>query len=282
MGLNIHDLIGGPVNHRFIPVEGAQIHLAEAGSGAPLILLHGLNIGWLQWYPNIAALAKRYHVFAFDLPGAGESTVVDFTRLDPERMLVNTIDACLRTLGINDVTIVGHSLGAWVAMRLLNRGSLSIRRLILTNPFGFSDFTPPLYRMLASEKMARLLATTMMSPSDAHLRKFFEMVVRRRSTISSALIGQYAANIAAAPETHPFYLIHRLTGFRKVRPEFILDRSALTALQGEVIFGEYDPIVPPVTVPENVAPQVRRHVIRGVGHVPNIESADEWNAIVCS
>jgi predicted nucleotidyltransferase len=47
------------------------INYATAGKGLPIVLIHGGNIGWGQWYPNIPELARYFKVYALDLPGGG-------------------------------------------------------------------------------------------------------------------------------------------------------------------------------------------------------------------
>jgi pimeloyl-ACP methyl ester carboxylesterase len=65
------------VRHRFIAAAGIEFHLAEAGSGEPLVLLHGWPQHWYMWRHQIPALAERYRVICIDLPGFGWSGVKD-------------------------------------------------------------------------------------------------------------------------------------------------------------------------------------------------------------
>ena len=61
----------GGVEHRFVKLPGLTMHVAEAGTGEPLLLLHGFPQHWWGWYKVLPALAQRYRVIAPDLRGAG-------------------------------------------------------------------------------------------------------------------------------------------------------------------------------------------------------------------
>src|SRR5690554_3979194 len=59
------------VRHRFVDLPGLRMHVAEAGSGEPVLLLHGFPQHWWEWREVIPGLAERYHVIAPDLRGSG-------------------------------------------------------------------------------------------------------------------------------------------------------------------------------------------------------------------
>lgn len=59
--------------HSFVTARGVRHHVAEAGSGPPLVLLHGWPEFWAAWEPIFARLADRYRLIAPDFRGFGES-----------------------------------------------------------------------------------------------------------------------------------------------------------------------------------------------------------------
>ena len=59
------------VEHRFVDLPGLRMHVAEAGSGRPLLLLHGFPQHWWEWRKVIPELAQHYRVIVPDLRGAG-------------------------------------------------------------------------------------------------------------------------------------------------------------------------------------------------------------------
>jgi pimeloyl-ACP methyl ester carboxylesterase len=61
------------VEHRYVDVRGLRLHVAQAGAGPPLVLLHGWPQHWYCWRHLIGPLAQRYTVLAVDLRGWGWS-----------------------------------------------------------------------------------------------------------------------------------------------------------------------------------------------------------------
>lgn len=96
---------------RFVQTATHRIHYNEAGSGHPVILLHGSgpgSTGWSNFRTNIAALAEDFHVYAVDMPGWGDSdTQSEETGYDHVAALVALMDA----LDIDRAALVGNSMG---------------------------------------------------------------------------------------------------------------------------------------------------------------------------
>ena len=96
---------------RFVQTTHHRIHDQEAGSGHPVILLHGSgpgSTGWSNFRTNIAALAEDFHVYAVDMPGWGESdTQTPETGYDHVAALISFMDA----LDIDRAALVGNSMG---------------------------------------------------------------------------------------------------------------------------------------------------------------------------
>ena len=68
------------ITSRTAEIEGATLHYLTAGSGTPLILLHGYAETSRMWRPIIPALARRFTVIAPDLPGIGDSEIPEIGR----------------------------------------------------------------------------------------------------------------------------------------------------------------------------------------------------------
>jgi 2-hydroxy-6-oxonona-2,4-dienedioate hydrolase len=96
---------------RFVQTSTHRIHYNEAGSGHPVILLHGSgpgSTGWSNFRTNIATLAQDFHVYAVDMPGWGQSdTQTAETGYDHVAALIAFMDA----LDIDRAALVGNSMG---------------------------------------------------------------------------------------------------------------------------------------------------------------------------
>jgi pimeloyl-ACP methyl ester carboxylesterase len=98
---------------KFATFYGAKIHYVEAGNGAPLILIHGLADDVAVWDSVIPPLAAKFRVIALDQIGFGRS---DKPLLNYRvSTFVDFLDGFMSELKIERASLVGNSLGGWVA-----------------------------------------------------------------------------------------------------------------------------------------------------------------------
>ena len=113
--------------------KGTRCRVLEAGSGAPLLFLHGAG-GLLVDNPFLDALARRHHVFAPEWPGYGEST--------GEELLEDMLDFTLHgwdladALGLSRPHLVGHSMGGMIAAEMACVAPRDVGKLVLAAPAG--------------------------------------------------------------------------------------------------------------------------------------------------
>jgi len=107
------------VAHRHVSVNGVRLHVAEAGHGPPLILLHGWPQHWWCWRHLIPRLARDYRVLAPDLRGWGWS---DAPRDDyAKATFAADILALMDAEELGRVRLIGHDWGGWVGFLLCMR-----------------------------------------------------------------------------------------------------------------------------------------------------------------
>jgi pimeloyl-ACP methyl ester carboxylesterase len=104
------------VTHRFVETNGIRMHVAEAGSGPLVLLLHGFPESWYSWRHQLSALADAgYHAVAPDQRGYGQTdrpaAVASYTQLHLVGDVVGLIDA----LGEEQAVVIGHDWGAPIA-----------------------------------------------------------------------------------------------------------------------------------------------------------------------
>jgi pimeloyl-ACP methyl ester carboxylesterase len=104
-------------NHRYVEVNGIEVHYVRHGAGSPLVLLHGWPEFWFTWRKNVMPLAESFDVVAPDVRGFGETTKVSLP--DPPSRLLDDLVEDLRgladALGFEKFGIVSHDVGAYVA-----------------------------------------------------------------------------------------------------------------------------------------------------------------------
>ena len=113
--------------------KGTRCRVLEGGSGAPLVFLHGAA-GLLGDNPFLDQLAQRYHVFAPEWPGYGESTGDDLL----EDMLDFTLHGwdLVDALGLRQPHLVGHSMGGMIAAEMACTAPRDVGRLVLVSAAG--------------------------------------------------------------------------------------------------------------------------------------------------
>ena len=140
---------------REIAVGGERVRYRVAGTGRPLVLLHGLAASGRWWRENVERLAEHRMVFLPDLPPR-----VPLARAPS--LLADWLDA----LELPPIDLVGHSLGGLFAARVAADAPTRVRRLVLVAPAGVptnrraAGYVLPLARSvwLAHPRFLRLLA----------------------------------------------------------------------------------------------------------------------------
>jgi pimeloyl-ACP methyl ester carboxylesterase len=126
------------MTERTVRVNGKEIFVAETGTGAPVVLLHGGGpgaSGVSNYSRNIEALAQNFRVIVPDMPGYGRSAKgVDGS--DPFGYLADHIRGMLDELGIDRAHLVGNSYGGSCALRLALDTPQRVDRLVLMGPGG--------------------------------------------------------------------------------------------------------------------------------------------------
>jgi pimeloyl-ACP methyl ester carboxylesterase len=122
-----------------LEVKGHRTYYLKAGSGPPVVLLHGGASDSRDWLGTMAALADRFTLYAPDLIGFGRSD-----RKDDGYYLSDFIDFTeefIEALGMDNPDIVGHSFGGRVAAGVAVRNRVRIRRLVLVDASGLGKIT---------------------------------------------------------------------------------------------------------------------------------------------
>lgn len=106
----------------------------RAGTGTPLLLLHGITAFWHVWSPVLPYLEPHHDVIAPTLPGHAGGPPVDPQVAPSVDALADAIEDELDRLGLQTVHIAGNSLGGWLGIELARRGRA--RSLVLLSPAG--------------------------------------------------------------------------------------------------------------------------------------------------
>lgn len=124
-----------PWTHHTARVNGFRMHYVTAGSGYPLVFLHGWPQTWYEWRKIIPALAERFTIIAPDLRGLGDSDR-PMTGYD-KRTLASDVYELVKHLGYEHIGLTGHDWGGTVAYYFAyDRPEMVERLLILESTPG--------------------------------------------------------------------------------------------------------------------------------------------------
>ena len=260
-----------------VDVDGRRVRGVSAGAGRPVLFLHGLGGSARYWGESLAALAGELRGIALDLPGFGSSDrAAEPFSLDGA---ADTLAGACTALGIERATIVGHSFGAGIAIRLAARHPALASALVLVGPTGLAPVP-------GSERRRLLLATALYQPL-ARIPLRWEMPVAR-SGLSRRALWRYL--FARPDEVTPAVAEMLLRGSREARQLRSAARAALDDLVAQdaaaltipigAIWGTSDLISGPAERAALAAavPQAQIRELEGVGHVPLLEAPERFRA----
>ena len=141
-----------------IELHGRRVIYRVAGSGPPIVLIHGMLNSSSHWRAVASDLASEYTVIAPDLIGHGDSAAPrgDYS-LGAHAASIRDL---LAAIGIDQATIVGHSLGGGVAMQFFYQFPQRVERLVLISSGGLGREVKPALRSAALPGVSALLALT--------------------------------------------------------------------------------------------------------------------------
>jgi len=248
-------------------VFGQKIQYVEAGSGPTVILLHGLGGSSQAWQFNIGALAEKYHVFVPDQIGFGKSDkpLVNY-RI---RTYVDFLDQFCKQLKIERATLVGNSMGGWIAAMFTASFPDRVDKLVLEDAAGYA---PP--KDFDTRVFFGLNPTTR-----AGMKVLIGKVFYNKAFQTDAVIDQ---SIAARLAAGDGYTINSITE-SIIRGEDFLDDVVKTIKRPTlIIWGRQDGLVS-LADGERFNKDIagsKMIVIDECGHVPNVEKPGEFNAAV--
>jgi len=138
------------------PSQGRLRYLA-GGSGAPLLLLHTVRTQAEHFRHLIALIQDRYTVYALDLPGMGYSQIVPGASYEEPAMRA-AVKRLITRLDLRDVTLVGESMGAVLALTTAADMPERVRSVISINPYDYAG------GISRSSFLARFIITGVLAP----------------------------------------------------------------------------------------------------------------------
>jgi pimeloyl-ACP methyl ester carboxylesterase len=222
-----------PVTERRLEIAGVSTTLLEGGSGRPIVLLHGPGEFAGKWLRIIPQLVSTHRVIAPDLPGHGDSQIVE-ARLDGDGLRTWVKELIARTCAAPPV-LVGHVIGGAIAARFALDHADDLDRLVLVDSLGLAPFRP-----------APAFALTMLGFLMRPTERTYTRLMRQCSYDLDALKSEmgdawdayagYNLQLARGPHAKHAGRLMRSVGLRAIPPEDLARITVPTTL----IWGRQD------------------------------------------
>jgi len=218
---------------------GLRVRVLSHGSGAPVLLLHGVSLSAAAWAPLLPAL-PGHRLLALDLPGHGLSDPARYRRGEVREHACDLIDDVLDALGLDEAPVIGHSLGGMLALwhaaarpgrisRLVAIGEPAVAlpgvrvrmplSLLTVRGLGYAVLRSPAPRPFYRQLLARGLGRAEVAAAPDPLVEALHLSARRPGN---------ARTVAA--------LMHAIDRFRRPRGESVLTEAELEALATPTMF----------------------------------------------
>jgi pimeloyl-ACP methyl ester carboxylesterase len=273
----------GPFRVQYVTIHGYRRAYVKAGEGPALLLVHGIGDSSDTWRPVFDQLARRYTVIAPDLLGHGRSEKprADYTIAG----FANGMRDLLAVLGVERVTVLGHSLGGGVAAQFAYQFPERCERLVLVGSGGVGRSVSPLLRLAAVPGIEALMPLLGLPPLRA-MSRLGAGVLRLFDTALGRDAEEILAVFDALPDTEARRAILRtLRSGVDWRGQVItmLDRAYLAAgVPTLIVWGRRDAIIPlgHGRMAQAAIPGSRLEVFDEAGHFPHHVDPDRFAQLV--
>jgi pimeloyl-ACP methyl ester carboxylesterase len=269
-------------------LESVQIHghrraFLRVGEGPPVLLLHGMGCDHRTWLPVLARLARSHTVIAPDLLGHGAS---DKPRADYSLGgYANGMRDLITVLGIDRVTVVGHSFGGGVAMQFAYQFPERTERLCLVCPGGLGRELSLAVRALTVPGAGPTLALASIPAVHAVARRALLLLHATGLPQAADLAHVVAVYDAQRDPAARWALLHVLRAAADWRGQVVTmrDRGYLAAnMPVAVIWGADDTVIPAAHAhaAEDAIPNAQITVIEGAAHFPHQDQPEKFVAVL--
>jgi len=269
------------MEERNVEVDGLPIRYLEAGTGPPLVLLHGAGDNSLDWQWVMPALAATHRVFAPDLPGSPDSArpAADYSPAFFERFVAAFVDA----LDIGRATFVGNSLGGLIALRLALSEPERAGALVLVDSAGLGRAVNPAFTSVNVPGLGEAALPFWRTPVGAYQRAWGRtalLFAHPPGSVPREWVAEQC-RLALSPgylEAH-LAVLRTQVGFGGQR-EVLVDQLPLLEIPTLVVWGAGDRVFPESQARVAAArlQEGSLAVVPDCGHMPHVECPDRFLA----
>jgi len=266
-------------HQRTVELPGARVNYVEIGEGEPIVFVHGISGSWQNWLENIPHFARERRVVALDLPGFGASPMPSWEIDIPAygRLLH---DFCEK-LGIEGATVVGNSMGGFIAVEAVTAAPGHFERLVLVSAAGIINTWNPEERAVATA-----WAWKAFGPHYARRSRFIVSRPRAREFVFRPFMrypGRLREDLLLEQIESG---LKQADGFgdalQAVIRHDIRERLAAVEMPTMIIWGQSDRVIPMSAALSyhRRIPHSRLEIFERTGHGPQLERPARFNALL--
>ena len=251
-----------------IEVFGQKINYVETGAGPHVILLHGLADDWSVWEQTIPALKSKYHVWAIDQIGFGQSDkpFINYR----VAVFVEFLHAFCKKAGIEKATLVGNSLGGWVAAAYAHAHPDRVEKLVLVNAAGYWPQQEGV-RELRREELMQISVSSLSAYQETMKWMFYDDSLATEAVVEQAYTAQLKRNDG--------YTINQFIE-SVLRREDRLDGMLPAIKTPTLVLWTREDEATPLAIGHAFAkalPNAQATILERCGHMPQVECARKLN-----
>jgi pimeloyl-ACP methyl ester carboxylesterase len=255
-----------------VTVLSFKLHYLEAGTGKPVILLHGLGGDSSRWEQNITALAADFHVFALDQIGFGQSDkpMANYHVGMLSEFLVEFMNA----VRLPKASLVGNSLGAAVAEYTAVHYPDRVDRLVASDAADYCLAQSPGGATLLTPHVLQI----MNGVTRDETRELLHLIFHDGTLVTERMVDDNL--VMRLRSAYAIGKIMESTG-KRLGCNTEQDMSTIR-IPTLIVWGKYDQLMSPSDADrlERDIKGSRKTVVDNAGHFPQIERPDEFNRIV--
>jgi pimeloyl-ACP methyl ester carboxylesterase len=273
----LHDASGAELSGRLVDLAGSEAYVVDAGDGPAVVMLHGFGDTADSWRRVVPRLAGSHRVVALDIPPFGRSSPPpSMNGTTFVEWYANLLDALVDELGLEAITLVGHSLGGAIALRFTVEHPEAIDRLGLIAPAGLGSSPPWWWHAVAGRPINWAAFLRLPNPVagqaiKAGVRSFLEANLIHDARRMEHVIDHFVALHGGRRQLEQLLATGRslIAGYDGK----LIQRAAEIDCPVTVIWGREDRLAPVEHAQTFAAavPQAGVHVLDRCGHYPQIE-----------
>ena len=268
------------VRHGYVEVRGMRLHVAEAGEGEPVILLHGFPQHWYGWRRLVPLLSGEYRLICVDQRGFGWSDA-PAKGYDTDSRVADIL-ALMDGLGLDKARLIGHDWGAWTGFHLCLRAPERITHFLALNMLHpwpqHRRLMPQSWRFWYTALLEQpLLGRWLLRSKPGFTRYLMRKGVVEKAVWTPAAMNEFVRSSQEPDRARAGEALHRAFALRDIA-KLVLGRYKKLRLTTPTVIlaGERDFMLPPgvLSGAGDHADDLSVEVVAGGGHYLHEERPD--------